>query len=135
MRPSCSVTERYRTGCHDLGVTHHGCYLSATSYGNRRKEHHRRPQTLRTPHLDTHCLLPTTRSPMPNLPLALKIMRFRVPANTLNQFIAAAVAEKVGCLRTARDFLRDRGGTSRPRDMLNYLRCAPKIPLSAEDQQ
>jgi len=81
MRPSCSVTERYRTGCHDLGVTHHGCYLSATSYGNRRKEHHRRPQTLRTPHLDTHCLLPTTRSPMPNLPLALKIMRFRVPAN------------------------------------------------------
>ena len=54
---------------------------------------------------------------------------------SLNQFIAAAVAEKVVCLRTARDFLRDRGGTSRPKDMLKYLRRAPKIPLSAEDQQ
>lgn len=31
---------------------------------------------------------------------------------SLNQFIAAAAAEKVGCLRTAREFLRERAGTA-----------------------
>lgn len=53
---------------------------------------------------------------------------------SLNQFITAAVAEKVGCLRTARDFLRERAGTTKPKDMLKYLRGAPKLPPSAEDQ-
>ncbi len=33
---------------------------------------------------------------------------------SLNQFIAAAVAEKVGCLRAADDFLRERAGTAKP---------------------
>jgi hypothetical protein len=31
---------------------------------------------------------------------------------SLNQFIAAAVAEKVGSLRAANDFLRERAGTA-----------------------
>lgn len=31
---------------------------------------------------------------------------------SLNQFIAAAVAEKVGSLRTAREFLRERAGSA-----------------------
>lgn len=38
---------------------------------------------------------------------------------SLNQFIAAAVAEKVGSLRTARDYLRERSGSAKPKDMLN----------------
>ncbi len=33
---------------------------------------------------------------------------------SLNQFIAAAVAEKVGTLRTASEFLRQRAGTAKP---------------------
>jgi hypothetical protein len=36
---------------------------------------------------------------------------------SLNQFIASAVAEKVGSLRTAREFLRERAGSSKPSDM------------------
>ena len=46
---------------------------------------------------------------------------------SLNQFIAAAVAEKVGSLRAAEDLLRERAGTAKPKDMLEYLRRAPKV--------
>ncbi len=53
---------------------------------------------------------------------------------SLNQFIAAAVAEKVGCLRTAQDFLRERAGTVKPKDMLKYLRQAPKVLPADEDR-
>jgi hypothetical protein len=42
----------------------------------------------------------------------------------LNQFIAAAVAEKGGSLRAADDFLRERAGTAKPKDKLKYLLCA-----------
>ena len=54
---------------------------------------------------------------------------------SLNQFIAAAVAEKVGCLRTAKEFLRERAGTAKPKDMLEYLRWAPKVAPAADDQR
>jgi hypothetical protein len=53
---------------------------------------------------------------------------------SLNQFIAAAVAEKVGCLRTAREFLRERAGTGKPKDMLKYLHRAPKVPPADQDR-
>ena len=53
---------------------------------------------------------------------------------SLNQFIAAAVAEKVGCLRTAKEFLRERAGTAKPKDMLKYLRRAPKLAPNDEDK-
>jgi len=52
---------------------------------------------------------------------------------SLNQFIAAAVAEKVGSLRTARELLRERAGSSKPGDMLTFLRRAPKLPPTADD--
>ena len=52
---------------------------------------------------------------------------------SLNQFIAAAVAEKVGSLRTAREYLRHRGGSARPKDMLKYLRRAPKVAPDMDD--
>jgi hypothetical protein len=54
---------------------------------------------------------------------------------SLNQFIAAAVAEKVGCLRTANEFLRERAGAAKARDMLRYLRRAPNVAPSADDQR
>jgi hypothetical protein len=52
---------------------------------------------------------------------------------SLNQFIAAAAAEKVGSLRAADDFLRERAGTKKPKDMLKYLRRAPKVAPNADD--
>lgn len=52
---------------------------------------------------------------------------------SLNQFIAAAVAEKVGSLRTAHDFLRERAGSAKPKAMLKYLRRAPKVQPDDQD--
>jgi hypothetical protein len=43
---------------------------------------------------------------------------------SLNQFIAAAVAEKVGSMRSAETFLVERAGRSKPRDLLRYLQSA-----------
>ena len=54
---------------------------------------------------------------------------------SLNQFIAAAVAEKVGTIRTARDFLRERAGSATPRDMMKYLRRAPKVAPVPGDER
>jgi hypothetical protein len=52
---------------------------------------------------------------------------------SLNQFIAAAVAEKVGSLRTAKEYLRHRAGAAKPKDMLRHLRRAPKVKPDADD--
>jgi len=54
---------------------------------------------------------------------------------SLNQFIAAAVAEKVGSMRTASEFLQQRAGTAKPRDMLKYLRRAPKVAPTKGDER
>jgi hypothetical protein len=51
----------------------------------------------------------------------------KVDGVSLNQFIAAAVAEKVGTLQTARVFLQEKAGTAKPKDLLKYLRRAPKV--------
>jgi hypothetical protein len=53
---------------------------------------------------------------------------------SLNQFIAAAVAEKVGTLRTAHEFLQQRAGKAKPKDMLKYIRRAPKTAPSKGDE-
>lgn len=52
---------------------------------------------------------------------------------SLNQFIAAAVAEKVGSLETADDFLRRRAAGARPEDLLRFLRGAPDTAPPPED--
>jgi hypothetical protein len=52
---------------------------------------------------------------------------------SLNQFIAAAVAEKIGVLRTTAEFLRERAGDSKPKDLLRYVRAAPKLPPMVHD--
>ena len=54
---------------------------------------------------------------------------------SLNQFIAAAVAEKVGTIRTARDFLHARAGSAQPRDMMKYLHRAPKVAPTPGDER
>ncbi len=43
---------------------------------------------------------------------------------SLNQFIAVAVAEKVGVLETADEFLKRRTGAATPRDLLGCARRA-----------
>ena len=52
---------------------------------------------------------------------------------SLNQFIAAAVAEKVGSIRTAAVFLKERSKGAKPRDLLKYLRNAPKVAAAKDD--
>ena len=43
---------------------------------------------------------------------------------SLNQFIAVAVAEKVGVMETADAFLHRRAGGAKPRDLRKFLRKA-----------
>ena len=59
----------------------------------------------------------------------------KVDGVSLNQFIAAAVAEKVGTLRTAREFLQQRSGSAKPKDLIKYLRRAPKVEPIAGDER
>lgn len=53
---------------------------------------------------------------------------------SLNQFIAAAVAEKVGVLRTTAEFLRERASNAKPEDLLRYVRAAPRVPPVVGDE-
>ncbi|MBS0456327.1 MAG: pilus assembly protein HicB [Proteobacteria bacterium] len=53
---------------------------------------------------------------------------------SLNQFIAVAVAEKVGAMETAAEFLQRKSGNAKPADLMGYLRRAPKSDPSANDQ-
>jgi hypothetical protein len=52
---------------------------------------------------------------------------------SLNQFIAAAVAEKVGTLETAGEFLRRRAAGAKAEDLLHFLRGAPDTAPPPED--
>jgi hypothetical protein len=52
---------------------------------------------------------------------------------SLNQFIAAAVAEKVGTLDTAGELLRRRVADARPEDLLRFLQGAPDTAPPPED--
>ena len=55
---------------------------------------------------------------------------------SLNQFIAAAVAEKIETLRPAGDFLRQRAGTAKPKDLLRYVRRPPKVaPVKGDERR
>lgn len=40
---------------------------------------------------------------------------------SLNQWIAVAIAQKIGVVETASDFLKRSAGKARPREMLRYL--------------
>jgi hypothetical protein len=53
---------------------------------------------------------------------------------SLNQFIAVAVAEKVGTIETAEQFLKRRAAKAKPADLLRFLRGAPAVPPGKEDQ-
>ena len=52
---------------------------------------------------------------------------------SLNQWIAVAVAEKVGALDSAATFLKHKAGEAKPADMLFYLDRAGTEPPSDTD--
>lgn len=52
---------------------------------------------------------------------------------SLNQFISVAVAEKIGAVETAEEFLRRRAGKAKPADLLRHLRRAPNVAPPPED--
>lgn len=54
---------------------------------------------------------------------------------SLNQFIAVAVAEKVGSIETAGEFLKRRAAKAKPSDLLRFLRGAPNAAVGKEDEQ
>ncbi len=45
---------------------------------------------------------------------------------SLNQWISVAIAQKIGVVETASDFLKRRAGRARPEDMLPFLDKAKK---------
>ena len=62
------------------------------------------------------------------LPISIKTAAARLAKEdgvSLNQWIAAAVAEKVGAVETAADFFKRRAGKAKPTDLLWFLDHAP----------
>lgn len=53
---------------------------------------------------------------------------------SLNQWIAAAVAEKVGVVETAAAFFHKRAGSAKGSGLLKFLRKAPNNPPAPEDR-
>lgn len=52
---------------------------------------------------------------------------------SLNQWIAVAVAEKIGAVESAADFLRRRAGDAQAEDMLTILKAAPDAQPEPDD--
>jgi hypothetical protein len=64
-----------------------------------------------------------------NLPLSIKKAAQRLAKEdgvSLNQWIAVAVAEKVGVVETAADFFKKRAGKASGQGLMKFLRTAPK---------
>ena len=62
------------------------------------------------------------------LPASLKETAVRLAKEdgvSLNQWIVAAVAQKIGAVETAEVFLRERAAGAREGDLSRYLRSAP----------
>ncbi len=72
------------------------------------------------------------------LPTSIKAAAARLAKEdgvSLNQWIASAVAQKVGAVETAADFFRRRAGDARPNDLTALLRQAPDRPPEPGDEQ
>jgi hypothetical protein len=54
---------------------------------------------------------------------------------SLNQWIASAVAEKVGAVETAAEFFRRRAGKAKGSDLLWFLDHAPAKPPERDDEK
>jgi len=52
---------------------------------------------------------------------------------SLNQWIAAAMAEKIGVVQTATEFFKKHAGKTKGDGLMKFLRNAPDIPAQPED--
>ncbi len=71
------------------------------------------------------------------LPLSIKKAAQRLAKEdgvSLNQWIAAAVAEKVGVIETAAEFLEERAGKATGVGLMKFLRSAPRVAPEPEDR-
>ncbi|MDB5440627.1 MAG: hypothetical protein JWM33_3054 [Caulobacteraceae bacterium] len=68
------------------------------------------------------------------LPVSIKQAAARLAKEdgvSLNQWISVAIAQKIGVVETASDFLRRRAGKAEPKDLLPFLDAArhePPVP-------
>ncbi|WP_422027512.1 toxin-antitoxin system HicB family antitoxin [Pyruvatibacter mobilis] len=70
------------------------------------------------------------------LPQSLKETAARLAQEdgvSLNQWIISAVAQKIGAVETADDFLKARAGTAKRGDLTKLLDRAPDVPPTPED--
>ena len=71
------------------------------------------------------------------LPLSIKKAAQRLAKEdgvSLNQWIAVAVAEKVGVVETAAEFFKKRAGKATGTGLMKFLRHAPDVPPEPNDQ-
>lgn len=71
------------------------------------------------------------------LPISLKETAARLARDdgvSLNQWIATAVAQKIGAVETAEEFLNRRAAATRPGDLARYLDGAPDAPPAQDDE-
>jgi hypothetical protein len=71
------------------------------------------------------------------LPLSVKQAAQRLAKEdgvSLNQWIAAAVAEKVGVMETAAEFFKKRSGGATGTGLIRFLETAPNIPPEPGDE-
>ena len=72
------------------------------------------------------------------LPASLKETAIRLAKEdgvSLNQWIVAAVAQKVGAVETAKSFLKERGVGAVEGDLKRYLDRAPDVPPEPGDEE
>ena len=71
------------------------------------------------------------------LPLSVKQAAQRLAEEdgvSLNQWIAAAVAEKVGVVETAAEFFKKRAGSATGKGLMRFLKNAPNVPPEPGDE-
>jgi HicB family len=71
------------------------------------------------------------------LPASIKAAAARLAKEdgvSLNQWITAAVAQKIGAVETAADFITRRAGDARPEDLKPFLANAPDVPPELGDE-
>ena len=71
------------------------------------------------------------------LPASLKAAAARLAMEdgvSLNQWITAAIAQKIGAVETAADFFKRQAGRARPEDLMTFLAGAPDVPPEPGDE-
>jgi hypothetical protein len=71
------------------------------------------------------------------LPASIKAAAARLAKEdgvSLNQWIGAAVAQKIGAVETAAEFFKRRAGDARPEDLKAFLAAAPDVPPEPGDE-